>query len=107
MAVKTRPPAAGRPLKVRAVQLGYYGEARRRVGDVFTLVKAEDFSDASIEKNGHSGWMEWVDPSTPDRITTGLQDLRQKHDEIRGAKTQAGSTVGDDVTGDVNLLGGD
>ena len=32
-------------MKVRATQLGYYNLKRRRVGDVFTLIKKEDFSE--------------------------------------------------------------
>lgn len=88
-------------VRVRAVQKGYYGEARRRIGDVFTLEKPEDFSDADT-----GGWMERVHPETPERVTTGQQEIRQKHDEIIAGKKQDGLQVGpDDATGNANPLG--
>lgn len=37
-------------MKVKAIKLGYYGDKRRREGDVFFLKKAEDFSKNWMEK---------------------------------------------------------
>jgi hypothetical protein len=65
-------PPTTAPQKVRAIRLGYYDHVRRRVGDVFTI-QARAFSAV---------WMEHVDPNTPERLTTGAQDLRRQHDEI-------------------------
>ena len=78
-----RPAAPQTPgrLRVRATQLGYYGEIRRREGDVFTIAGASEFSPT---------WMERVDPHTPERITTGAQELRKFHDETMRAKAPGG-----------------
>jgi hypothetical protein len=80
--------AAPATRRVRATQVGYYDEKRRRVGDVFTLKQDKDFSQT---------WMEEVDPHTPEKITTGAEVLRQQHDEILAGK----------ATGDANVLGND
>jgi len=82
---------ASASVKVRATQVGYYGEARRRVGDVFTLEDPKHFS---------AKWMERVDASTPEKITTGNEDLRRQHDEMLGRTggkpTGAQGVLGDD-----------
>lgn len=88
------------PFKVRALEMGYYGEKRRRVGDVF-LVEPAAFSKK---------WMERVDARTPERITTGNEEIRRKHDEELAARHQPGIHTGpDDVhdppTGNANPLG--
>jgi len=60
-AVTARPAVASKGLTVRATSAGYYQDGRRRVGDVFVLADAKDFSAA---------WMEKVDsgaPATPAR----------------------------------------
>lgn len=94
----TPAPAGTRGLKVRVKtwRIGYYGDKRRRQGDVFTLKAPQDFS---------TRWMEWVDPATPERITTGAEHLKQQHDEILGARmegTAVPMTVGrDDVPDDL------
>lgn len=62
------------PIKVRATALGYYGEMRRRIGDVF-LCDAKAFSPE---------WMEEVDPRTRERVTSAPQALKRAHDEILG-----------------------
>jgi hypothetical protein len=97
------PKPTGLVLKVRALQVGYYGEKRRRVDDIFVLEDAKHFS---------ATWMAYVDPNTPERITTGQQALRQQHDEMIAAKIQPGMQTGrDDVhdvpTGTLNPLGDD
>lgn len=67
------------PIRVRATQVGYYDHARRREGDVFT-VDASHFSEK---------WMERVDHSTPDRLTTAATAIQQNHDEILGTRQAA------------------
>lgn len=73
------PPTTERrgPIKVMATQLGYYGDMRRRPGDVFSIQSEREFSKR---------WMERVDPRTPDKITTPSQALKQRHDEILGGR---------------------
>jgi hypothetical protein len=73
-------------IKVEATQLGYYDDKRRRIGDVFTITSMKEFSDR---------WMRRVDSSTPERITTGAEELRRHHDEILKAKA-AGGGIGPD-----------
>lgn len=68
-------------IKVQATRLGYYEHARRRTGDVFVIHSLREFS---------SKWMVRVAPETPERITTGKQDLQRQHDEIN-AQRMAGA----------------
>lgn len=93
----TSPANAAFPRKVRATSLGFYGHIRRRVGDVFTCERAQDFS---------SKWMEPVSVNTPERVTTGRQALQQQHDEILAGKTPAMGTplVDDEPLADFNPL---
>lgn len=72
--VKPKPP--GRPIKVRALKLGFYNNLRRREGDVFVLRDSNQFSQK---------WMVQVPNATPNRVTTGNQDLKRQHDETIGA----------------------
>lgn len=74
------PPAAPRPkqIKVRATKLGYYGELRRRPGDVFVLTDENHFSER---------WMERVDASTPERTTSPSEALRREHANITTGRT--------------------
>ena len=87
------PPATkGRPFKVRATQMGYYDHIRRRLGDVFVIQGEHEFSGR---------WMEKVDASTPERITTPNQAIKQQHDDIlamrhAGNVPQGSMQVGDD-----------
>lgn len=96
----TRPrAAAGAGIKVRATQAGYAGDARRRVGDVFTIPSMDVFSEH---------WMELVDPETPERITTGADHLRQQHDQLLADRHQGGQHVGaDNPTGATDVFGDD
>lgn len=80
-------PARG-AIKVRATQKGYYDNKRRRVGDVFLITKESEFSKK---------WMERVDRNTPERLTTGRQELKQQHDEVVSGRLGLG-------TGDVDVL---
>lgn len=81
-------------LKVRALQVGYYEHIRRRVGDVFSIERPQDFSAV---------WMQEVGASTPERITTGTQALRQMHDETMRDRAPSLITPGDDR--DLDVLG--
>lgn len=74
------------PIKVRATALGYYGEMRRRIGDVF-MCEATAFSPE---------WMEEVDPRTRERVTSAPQALKRAHDEILGGQV-TGRANDDDV----------
>ncbi len=65
----------GIPERVRATQIGFYDNARRREGDVFTLSKASHFSER---------WMERVSPDTPEKVTTSAQALLQVEAGLRG-----------------------
>lgn len=74
------PPAVEAPappkrivLKVRATMLGYYGDVRRRVGDVFVLTDQAHYT---------TRWMEPVDPLMREKITSGPQALKNQHDEL-------------------------
>lgn len=81
-------PAAPKRLKVRATRMGYYDHIRRREGDVFVF--------AHVEGTPLPSWVEQVDARTPERITTGAQELQRHHDEILASRTP-GSTSELDV----------
>ncbi len=75
-------------LKVQATEMGYYGDARRRPGDVFVLQNAKrEFSEK---------WMRPVPPETPERVTTGKDSLRRQHDETIAERYQPGLQTGRD-----------
>jgi len=57
---------------VQATRMGYYGDARRRPGDVFCLDRPEDFTPK---------WMKKIDPSTPLRTTGPQEALDRDHDD--------------------------
>jgi hypothetical protein len=84
---QTAAPAKQRPFKVEAIQMGFYDLKRRRPGDVF-MVEPAMFSEK---------WMRRVDPATPEKITTGNQDLRKQHDEILQQKIKDSATNGPDA----------
>lgn len=84
-------PRSNARIKVRATQTGYYDEKRQRTGDVFVIHSEKDFSHT---------WMEHVGAQTPERITTGQQEIRRKHDEH-----QAGVLAGTKSTGAADPLG--
>lgn len=93
--------APKKPLRVRATRLGYYGDMRRREGDVFTIADESLFSEK---------WMERVTAKTPESTTTGAQELQRRHREIideRTADRTAGSSDAAKATGDANVLGDD
>lgn len=106
----------GDTVKVRATEVGYYADARRRLGDVFTLyprhgvftrlvrdgsgepkltkagiqITEEVEQTLSAEDQFSESWMERVDDDTADHTTTGNQDLRRKHDETLAVRQATG-----------------
>lgn len=77
---------AGR-IRVRATQTGYYGEQRRREGDVFVINKASEFSER---------WMEVVEGKVPLKTTGPQEALNKKHDEILGGVAERPKDRDDD-----------
>ncbi len=73
------------PTKVRATQAGYYDNARRREGDVFTIQNSGEFSEK---------WMEKVDKSTPEKTTTGQEVINRDHDDVLKDKLAGRATGG-------------
>ena len=79
-----KPVAKPDPIKVRALEMGYYDHARRREGDVFIIANERAFS---------ARWMERVDLRTPEHVTTAPAALRKKHDEILGGTVTGAQDV--------------
>jgi hypothetical protein len=75
------------PFKVRATQVGFYDNARRRVGDVFIIQSVQEFS---------TRWMQRVPDSTPERITGPNAAIREAHDAILGGSVARSSVLSDD-----------
>lgn len=69
-------------MKVEAIQLGYYGLLRRRVGEVFEIASDKDFS---------AKWMQRVDGKAPTKKASAA------HDEDGQEKKKAGKTAGRSV----------
>jgi hypothetical protein len=98
--------AAADAMKVEATKLGYYGNRRRRVGDVFTI-RRDEFAET---------WMVEVDASTPER-SRSLHDIA-KQAEIDtmtgrvprlnpiGMNPMGRDDEGVQPTGDRDVLGG-
>ena len=84
---------APRPFKVRAIQMGYYDNARRRVGDVFVVQGEHEFS---------TRWMERVSDHTPERVTGANAAIRQQHDGILSGEVSRASVLGDDTPPDTD-----
>jgi hypothetical protein len=81
---KPKPPAhavTGKGAKVRAIEKLFYGDKRRRVGDVFTITDPSHFSKRS---------MEYVDAKTPERTTRSKTALAQKNAEVVGHAVEGG-----------------
>lgn len=93
-------PAVEKPhrIKVRALQVGYYGEKLRRIGDVFYLNDHRQLASTP--------WMESADRNTPLKETSHGEVLRNHHDEIARAKQGGGELVDEDnPTGGEDVLG--
>ncbi len=84
------PPArSSDTVRVRAVRMGYYGEERRRVGDVFDM-------DVNLAES--ASWVEEVDPRTRPKRTTGKEELKKQHAEtMKERAAQAGAQEGGDI----------
>jgi hypothetical protein len=124
----------GGTIKVRAIAVGFYGDVRRRVGDVFTLYpRTGTFTAVVTDKEGepkltkgtlvehrvteevpdttlpaeaqfNPKWMETVAADTPERAMSAQERIRQEHDEILAARL-GGKPAG--ATGDAAVLGDD
>jgi len=82
--------------KVRATAMGYFNDERKRPGDVFTLKYAHQFSHK---------WMERADARTPERTTTGQQELRRAHDETLKQRASSIPTAPDNPIDGPDVLG--
>jgi hypothetical protein len=89
----SQPKGAG--IRVRATAMGYYGDARRREGDIFTIANEREFS---------SRWMERVSPKARERTTTGKQALQKHHDETNKARLGLDTDI-DNPEGSEAVLG--
>lgn len=94
MADDKKSAAKGGPIRVRATRIGFYDLIRRREGDVFTIANEQAFSE---------NWMERVSANTPEKVTSGTDDLRRKHAELQAEKTPQGQKPSD-ATGDAHVL---
>lgn len=74
-------------IRVVATRSGYYGDERRREGDVFSIKSEQEFSKV---------WMRKVAKSTPGKKTGPNEVIRKRHDEILGARHGGGQHVDDD-----------
>lgn len=88
-------------LKVRATMTGYYDHARRHEGDVFTI-DGKRYAPGH-KKAGHiiafsERWMEMVDPTTKNVLTTAQGAIDKAHDAILGGQSSK-------PTGDEDPLG--
>lgn len=107
-------PAVEGRIKVRATRIGYYGEKRRRVGDVFwltpmsveftepTTVRGKRFPveqfpngkkfskgetlELTAEDQLSSNWMERVSDRTPEKSTSAPQALALENEALLGRK---------------------
>lgn len=91
MAKKQPAAPAPKPFKVRAIQLGYYDNVRRRVGNVFTIQSEQEFSER---------WMVRVPEHTPESVSGPNAAIRQAHDDILAGASRPGIlTDPDDAAG--------
>jgi hypothetical protein len=80
-----------RRIKVRALRTGYCHEQRYRAGDVFLL-------DAPVDAVGEPVLPSWVEPvhdSTPERVTTGQQEINAHRQATRAERFGLRSDDGD------------
>lgn len=82
---------ASGPVKVTADRVGYYDNKRRREGDVFTIANKAELGS----------WMRVVDAATPEKLTTGQQEIHKAHD-VAVNEMLAAKAAG---TGGANPLG--
>jgi hypothetical protein len=84
-------------IRVQATQTGYYDDARRRPGDVFTIRSEQQFSKK---------WMVKVAAGTREKTTTGRQALQQHHDAENRARLGIDADI-DNPDGSEGVLGAD
>ena len=96
-------------MKVRATQLGFYNQIRRRVGDVFIL-RAKDGMVASPGGNGFvkkkftvqdqfsSLWMEKVSDNTKVKTTSAPEALKKENDELKEDRLAHAQTIEDSAS---------
>jgi len=130
----TQKALGGGTVKVRATQVGFYGEVRRRIGDVFSLVpRTGTFSEQLKDPNGElktlktgtpiehpitkevakvltaeeqfsPRWMEKVAANTPVRAVTAAEVLQDEHDRVLKQRMTGASTSDLPPTGDDEVL---
>ena len=120
----------GPAIKVRALETGYYGDARRRPGDVFNLVDRwgtwtkpilDDEGDQkyhpitkeplteqvegvlTAEDQFSEKWMERADDDEPLHTSSGREVLKKEHDDVLAVKMGRANRP----TGSANVLGDD
>lgn len=81
---------------VEATQIGYYGDTRRRPGDIFPIATPEDFS---------ARWMRRASKGATPSTTTPNQAIRREHDAILAGRQ--GLTAGADPGAGANPLDAD
>jgi hypothetical protein len=123
----TKDAAAGATIKVRATQVGFYGDVRRRIGDVFLLyprhgvfteleldektgkpllddadlvkhrVTKEVEKTLTAEEQFNPKWMEKVAADTPERASTARDVIQQEHDDVLRQRMAGGGGAPADV----------
>lgn len=82
-------------IRVRAVNMVYYGDKRRRPGDVFTIRNEREFSSKNMER---------VSSRLRERTTTGKQALEKHHDATNAARMGLETDI-DNPEGSEGVLG--
>ncbi len=78
-ATEAAPAQKGKRTKVRATRTGYYNEQRYREGDVFI------FAGEKLPS-----WVESVAASTPERVTTGQEQINTELEQVRADRLSSG-----------------
>ena len=115
--VASQPKPASGTIRVVATRLGFYGHLRRRPGDVFTLRPYKghrrngnklDPVEVSADQQFSDRWMEKVDKSTPEKVTTSQEALNATSDSIKRdkhmAKAADDSAAEAESTGDASVI---
>lgn len=66
-----------KPIKVRAIETGYYGLIVRQPGDVFVIANDREFSKV---------WMERVDKAVPEKVSSAQDALNVDTHRLRMEK---------------------
>lgn len=87
-------------MKVRATKTGYYDHLRRREGDVFELKPIDGHKVVNnklvkhhftVEEQFSPNWMEKVDRSTPEKVSTAQGALNEVSNGIKSGRAPATS----------------